>query len=115
MKKIILILIAGVIFSSCGNKEKPLEELILSDDAKILKDKKEELVKQQQELAAQIKKLDIRIEELSPEGNVPKVTAFKTNLQKFTHFVEIQGSVATKQTNEGKRELDPSTPISTPW
>ena len=97
MKKIILILIAGVIFSSCGNKEKPLEELILSDDAKILKDKKEELVKQQQELAAQIKKLDIRIEELSPEGNVPKVTAFKTNLQKFTHFVEIQGSVATKQ------------------
>ena len=97
MKNIIALFTLAVLISSCGGNEQSFDELLLSDDPQTLKDKKDALVEQQQQLTSQIKQLDIKIQELSPNGNIPKVTAFETEFEKFVHFVEIQGSVDTKQ------------------
>ena len=98
MRKLILLSFTTFIVISCGNdKPKSIDDILASGDIKIIQKKKDELATKQQELAANIKRLDDSLKVLSPDRNVLTVTTFKTEAKEFKHYLELQGSVATKQ------------------
>ena len=82
---------------SCGSKGTSVEDIIDSKDIKSIRAKKKELTDSQQEIAAQIKQLDIVIDNLDPNKKVPLVTAFTVKDTLFNHYIELQGSLQTKQ------------------
>lgn len=98
MRKIYSILLVTLILSSCGDKkEATLETIIASKDIKKIRDKKTDLDKQKQAVEIKIKRLNAAIEKLDTLKRIPLVTAIEVQKQLFTHFLEIQGSVKTKQ------------------
>jgi len=50
-----------------------------------------------QEINSQLKQLEAKIKALDPQTKVPLITTFTAKESVFTHFVELQGSVDTKQ------------------
>tara|TARA_A100000171_G_C2139241_1_gene153269 strand:+ start:4187 stop:5353 length:1167 start_codon:yes stop_codon:yes gene_type:complete len=98
MKKLITLIILSVLVISCGdNDTNTVEGIIESGDLVALQKKKDELTTQQQQINDQLKQLDEKINELNPEKNVPLITAFTASDTVFNHYVELQGSVETKQ------------------
>lgn len=98
MKKIYsIIIIASVLVACSGEKKQSVEELVASDNAEAIQKRKDELVNQQQALAVQIKQLDEKLQSISPDRNVPLITTFKAETEEFKHYLELQGSVETKQ------------------
>lgn len=82
---------------SCGSKETTVEDVVASKDIKSIRAKKKELSDSQQKIAAQIKQLDSVIDNLDPNKKVPLVTAFTVKDTLFNHYIELQGSLQTKQ------------------
>lgn len=97
MKKIYSLLIVTLVLVSCGDKKQSVDTVIASGDLTKIRQKKADLDTQQQELIAQIKLLDAEIKKLDPQEKVPLITTFTTKQEVFNHFVELQGSVDTKQ------------------
>lgn len=97
MKKIYSLLLATVILTSCGEKVKPIEDVIESKDLKAIKERRKTLVDQQQLLMKDIKSLDVAIETLDPEQRLTLVTTKTIASQEFNHYLELQGNVQTKQ------------------
>ena len=98
MKKLSLLTLITIIITSCGgDKPQSIDDILATGDAKIIQQKKDELASKQQELAADIKRLDDSLKVLNPDRNVPLVTTFTTQKVEFKHYLELQGSVATKQ------------------
>lgn len=99
MKKIYSILTVALVLVSCGKTETAgsLEEVLKSKDVKVVQTKKEELNGKQQELLSQIKKLNERLAELNPDKNIPLITTFSAKESLFTHYLELQGNVRTRQ------------------
>ena len=96
MKKLIYILFITSLVS-CGSKEATVESIIASKDIKSIRAKKKELSNQQQGIINQIEQLDLAIEKMDPNKKIPLVTAFAVKDTLFNHFVELQGSLQTKQ------------------
>lgn len=92
-----LILLASLLVACSGEKTVSIEELVDSDNTEAIQNKKDELVNQQQALAVQIKQLDEKLQSISPDRNTPLITTFKSKTEEFKHFLELQGSVETKQ------------------
>lgn len=82
---------------SCGSKETTIEDVIASKDIKSIRAKKKELSDAQQKIVSQIKQLDVVIDNLDPNKKVPLVTAFTVKDTLFNHYIELQGSLQTKQ------------------
>ncbi|MBT8245666.1 MAG: efflux RND transporter periplasmic adaptor subunit [Winogradskyella sp.] len=98
MKHIFPILIVSILFISCGgDKAQTVEDILASRDVKVMQAKKDELVAKQQELAGKIKQLSDSLAELNPDKNIPLITTITAEPLKFKHFLELQGSVKTKQ------------------
>ncbi len=98
MRKIYSIFIMTLVLVSCGKNETgSLDEVLNSKDVKVIQAKKTELDTKQQELAAQIKQLNEKLEELNPDKNIPLITTFPAKQSVFTHYLELQGNVMTKQ------------------
>lgn len=97
MKNIYSLLLISLFVACTNGKEQSVEELIASDDAMAIQKKKDELVNQQQALAVQIKQLDNKLQSISPDRNVPLITTFLAQPEEFKHYLELQGSVETKQ------------------
>ncbi len=98
MKHIIrLTSIALLVVACSGDKQQSVEDLVASNDIEQIRAKKAELDEQQQTLTAQIKQLQDKIKELDPQEKIPLITTFTTKEEPFQHFVELQGSVDTKQ------------------
>ncbi|WP_400075205.1 efflux RND transporter periplasmic adaptor subunit [Winogradskyella sp. R77965] len=98
MKKIYsLILVISVLVACSGEKAQSIEELIASDNTEAIQKKKDELVNEQQALVVQIKQLDEKLQSISPDRNVPLITAFTAKTEVFKHYLELQGSVETKK------------------
>ncbi|MDY2585934.1 efflux RND transporter periplasmic adaptor subunit [Winogradskyella aquimaris] len=97
MKNIYSLLLISLFVACTNGKEQSVEELIASDDAVAIQKKKDELVNQQQALAVQIKQLDNKLQSISPDRNVPLITTFLAQPKEFKHYLELQGSVETKQ------------------
>ncbi len=97
MKKLITVLIVIIVATSCGDKKDSLDAVIASNDIEAIQKKRDELTAQQQAIHDQVKQLDDKIDELNPERKIPLITSFMAKAEKFEHFLELQGSVQTKQ------------------
>ena len=99
MKNIIYLLSLTVLVASCGDNEAEITTatLITNGDVAAMQKKRDELVTQQHDINAQLKELNATLKELSPESNLPLITAFKTEEVVFNHVLELQGSVETDQ------------------
>lgn len=101
MKKLITLLTIATVMLSCGEKEAEevlsVDTLIANGDIAAIQEKRDALVTEQQEINVQLKDLNEKLNELSPEGNLPLITAFKAEEKEFVHYLEIQGSVETDQ------------------
>ncbi|AXT18859.1 efflux RND transporter periplasmic adaptor subunit [Flavobacteriaceae bacterium AU392] len=91
MKHTLIILLTSFLFVSCGNKnENTIEAILASDDLSKIKEKRDEVVSQLQELDNKIKTLD------TVKNNL-LITTFIAKDTVFNHYLELQGSVQTKQ------------------
>lgn len=98
MKHIYSLLIVTLLLTSCGaDKEKSVEDIIATNDLEQIRQRKATLDAQQQEVASQLKQLEKKIKELDPQEKIPLITTFTIKEGVFTHYVELQGSVSTKQ------------------
>ncbi|WP_298949563.1 efflux RND transporter periplasmic adaptor subunit [uncultured Polaribacter sp.] len=98
MKKIYLALLTTLILASCGEKkEQSLDDVIATKNLKEIRNKKSELDKQLADISQKIKKINKEIEKLDTIKKTPLVTAFSIKNEVFTHFLELQGNVKTKQ------------------
>jgi len=97
MKNQILIIIT-ILLVSCGEgSDKSFQEIINSKDIKAIRAKKNALVSEQQELNTQIGLLDEEIAKLDKVKRVSLVTTLTIKEQVFNHYLELQGSVTTKE------------------
>lgn len=98
MRKIFSIFIVTLVLASCSDKQAgSLEEVLKSDDISTLQAKKADLDQQLQELTAQINQLNEKLENLNPDRKIPLITTFSVKESVFTHYLELQGNVKTKQ------------------
>ncbi len=97
MKTIYTLLFLTIILTSCSEgKNKSVESIIESNDLVEIRNKKSEIVSEQKIIASQLKQLDEAIAKLDIIKKIPLVTTFKVNDTVFTHYLELQGSVSTK-------------------
>ncbi|QIE59688.1 efflux RND transporter periplasmic adaptor subunit [Rasiella rasia] len=94
-----IIALISLFFISCGGGAggNSIEAVLESNDLVTLQKKKDELASQQQTLHEQLTQLDKKINELNPEKNIPLITTLVATDTVFHHYVELQGSVDTKQ------------------
>lgn len=98
MKNLIYLLTGLFVLTSCGGKkEQTLEALIAQGDLEALRAKKNEIFAEQKSLENNIKLLDSAISLKVGTEKLPLVTTLTTKATKFVHFLELQGSVETKQ------------------
>jgi len=97
MKKIITVCLV-LILSSCGSGDQSnIETVLASKDLKKIREKRLSLENEYNALSDQIKQLDQAIHELDTTANIPLVTTLMAKSEVFNHFVELQGSVKTKE------------------
>lgn len=98
MKYLYSLVLVSFILSSCGNqKNQSVEDIIATDNLELIRKKKTELDASSQEISAQLKQLEAKIKVLDPLEKIPLITTFQVKEAVFTHYVELQGSVSTKQ------------------
>lgn len=98
MKKIYSLLVVTFLLTSCGgDSKKSVEDIIATNNLETIRKRKTELDESLQEISGQLKQLEIKIKELDPQEKNPLVTIFAVKEGVFSHFVELQGSVNTKQ------------------
>jgi RND family efflux transporter MFP subunit len=98
MKNIYLILLTALILTSCeGKKATSVVAVLATNDLAQIKSKKAALDEEQQALSAELKQLNDRLDALNEDKNIPLITTFKVEETIFTHFIELQGNVQTKQ------------------
>jgi len=98
MKNIYLVLLTTLILASCGNKkEVSVDDVLATNDLAQIKSKKAEIDAKQQALSVDLKKLNDKLDDLNEDKNTPLITTFKVKEEVFTHFIELQGNVQTKQ------------------
>ena len=99
MKKIFSILIIATVLISCGGGEKKqsVETIIASGNLEQIKSKKTEVEQAQLELSNQLDQLNAEIAKLDTNQKLSQITTFKAKEEVFNHFLELQGSVSTKQ------------------
>ncbi len=92
MKKILLLTTLSIVLFACGNKENKLsiENLIETKNVKALNEKKAELLAEIAKIEAGLATLDVKKEEA-----LVTVKTLKDTI--FNHYLDIQGSVDTKE------------------
>ena len=98
MKYIYVTFLTALILTSCGNqKEVSVEAILATNDVTQIQSKKTEIDAKQAELSAELEKLNDRLDDLNQNKNIPLITTFTVKAATFTHFIELQGNVQTKQ------------------
>jgi membrane fusion protein (multidrug efflux system) len=98
MKNIYLILLTVLILTSCEDKKATsVAGILATNDVAQIKSKKAALDAKQQELSVELKQLNDRLDALNEDKNIPLITTFTAKETVFTHFIELQGNVQTKQ------------------
>lgn len=98
MKKLLSIILLSSIFVSCGNKKKEtVEEIVNSNNLEKIKEKYAEIKTEEQILVLKLKSLDSAKKVLEGTKNLQLVTTYEAKEEVFNHYLEIQGSVVTKQ------------------
>ena len=97
MKNIYTLILLVLILTSCGKGEfKSVESIIESNDLVAIRNKKAKIVSKQKEMTDQLKQLDEAIARLDVVKKIPLITTFKVKDTIFNHYLELQGSVTTK-------------------
>jgi membrane fusion protein (multidrug efflux system) len=97
MKNIFLLLTLAILSISCVNDSKSTTSIIESKDLKKIRKQRDELVNKETAIIKEIKIIDEAISSLDTIKKYPLVTTFQVKATNFNHFLELQGSVATKQ------------------
>jgi RND family efflux transporter MFP subunit len=98
MKTIYTVVALSILLVSCKEKKgTSIEEVIATNDIVQIKAKKVEVEIKEQALLVELKKLNDKLEELDTNKKVPLITTLKTEEVVFTHYLELQGNVETKQ------------------
>ena len=98
MKYIYVTFLTALILTSCGNKkEVSLDAVLATNDVTQIKSKKAEIDAKQAKLSIALEKLNDRLDDLNQNKNIPLITTFVAKAVTFTHFIELQGNVQTKQ------------------
>ncbi|MDX1470074.1 MAG: efflux RND transporter periplasmic adaptor subunit [Flavobacteriaceae bacterium] len=98
MKKVFQLIIIPVLLASCGNSDKKSVDQVLEKGSLTeLKEKRNEINALQNQYQEQLAQLNKRISELDTVQNLPLITTLKVVPQEFQHYLELQGSVSTKQ------------------
>lgn len=86
-----------LVLAACGsNTEGSVESVIASNDLKAIRAKKAEVIAEQNRIKEQIQLLDKAIAGLDENTKIPLITTRQVNQEVFTHYLELQGSVTTK-------------------
>ncbi|MBF4986060.1 efflux RND transporter periplasmic adaptor subunit [Nonlabens mediterrranea] len=96
MKKILIILTTAFIVS-CGGKAPSIDELLSQGDKKAIAAKKTELNNQKATIEENLQKIQDYQNEHGDQPINTQVSTMTVNDTLFDHFVELQGSVDTKQ------------------
>lgn len=98
MKNIVYIgLLSLLLFSCSENKEVDIDEAIDSNDIEKIKESRDIVHAEYEKLAADIARLDAAIDSLDPNKKLLLVKAVTLKDTSFTHYIELQGNVDTKQ------------------
>lgn len=98
MKNLIPIILVSILLGACGsNSNGSVEDIISSNDLEAIRRKKAEVVAEQNRVKEQIRLLDEAIAQLDDQAKIPLITTYKVQEQVFTHYLELQGSVTTKE------------------
>jgi RND family efflux transporter MFP subunit len=97
MKQLFILTLISFVIASCNVKEKSIEDLIAKGNLENIRAKKAALDTDQQLLVEKLNQLEVAIGELDTINKLPLVTTFKVNDTLFNHYLELQGSVKTKQ------------------
>jgi RND family efflux transporter MFP subunit len=99
MKHILIIIIAAIVLASCGGegRVKTVDDIIASGDLSKIKEKKKEIEASQLNFANQLDVINNAISTIDTVRNLSQITTFKATEQIFDHYLELQGSVTTKQ------------------
>ena len=98
MKNLMYIIVSMLVLFSCGgNGEKSISDLVAEGNLETLRAKKTEIAEAQKENENNIKILDSIIALKSGVEKLPLVNTLVAKTERFEHFLELQGSVQTKQ------------------
>jgi len=98
MKKIYSLFLITLAFNSCGEKKSAsIEELVSNGNLKELISKKKEISANIEAKSIDLKKIDNAIAKKDTLQKLPLITTIITKEEVFKHYLEIQGSVKTKQ------------------
>ena len=98
MKKAFTLLLIAVTLVSCGDKStKAVDDVIATNDLKQIKEKRDQVHDEYEKLAAQMATLDAAIIKLDDTKRYPLVRTLTVKDSTFTHYIEIQGNIDTKQ------------------
>jgi len=98
MKKIYLGIFTALMITSCGTKkEASVDEILASNNVELIQAEKAKIEGKLQEFSVDLKKLNEQLSLLSEDKNIPLITTFTTKEEVFTHLIELQGNVQTKQ------------------
>lgn len=98
MKKIIYTIMAALFILACGTDQKQsIEDLVAQGNLEDIRAKKNEIAQQQKELESKMKHLDSVIALLDSNEKLPLVTTITVEAENFMHYLELQGTVQTKQ------------------
>jgi len=95
--KHITTLFALFFLMSCADQNKSVKELIAAQNVSELRASRAQLTEEKLEIEKQIELLDDAISNLGERGALALVSVFEVKNQAFEHFIELQGSVQTKQ------------------
>ena len=98
MKNIYLLFSAALILNACSTKKEPsLEDILATNNIEQITSEKIKIDAALQELTANLNKLNRKLTSLNKDKNTPLITTFKVQEEAFTHYIELQGNVQTKQ------------------
>ena len=96
-KYILLSLWASLSLLSCQEKKQTAEEVIATNDLTQLRAKRAAIGDQHQALSQDLEALDRAIGKLDQNEKLSLVTAMVISPERFEHYLQVQGDVATKQ------------------
>jgi RND family efflux transporter MFP subunit len=98
MKHSLYTTMIAVLLLSCGqNSNTSVDDLVAEGNLERIKEKKNELAALQKATASEIRLLDSVIQERAGVKNLPLVNTLTAQREEFRHYLELQGSVSTKQ------------------